>query len=99
MAETLFHEKAKCIVCLGTKPCSYHAVRMGLTCGDCWSWEDIPEAVKRAYLCRRDNQPRKIKAVASKAARERVQKVYDPPRFYGEVKMDRPAPPSHPDAL
>lgn len=38
----LYKPKATCMTCEQEKPCSWHALRNGMVCGDCWSYKDLP---------------------------------------------------------
>lgn len=93
-----FKPEEVCITCEQTKPCTYHGIRRGFVCSDCWVWADVPEHIKRAVALRNQQKPRRSKKDLFKRPADQP-----PAHHYLEVQQTRrdpgKPPPAHPDAL
>lgn len=97
-AGSSYRKNETCITCHHTKPCSYHGIRRGFVCADCWIWAEVPDDVKRNVGFR--NQ-RRIQERDKKDCSRPVDAP--PPHRYLTVQRTKHAAnrpiPTHPDAL
>lgn len=83
----------KCMTCEQEKPCSFHGLRQGFVCADCWVLKDLPQRTQDRVL--RDSA-HKVKYHPAKNPRPR--KPARKPAV-SHAKRPKVAPPPHPDAL
>lgn len=76
--EKVFEPKAICKTCERERPCSWHSLRKGMVCGDCWSFKDLPAGLK-AKLAREKTDAQIESDQRNEKARIRRKQLAGPP--------------------